>query len=194
MCIHHPPTRLPSRPMTVYCLALAESSPPSSSSSSRLLLLVILRPALDAGLSHRRLLIAVACHRAVPFPNPMPLSAPSVPQLPVPFSSRIATALASVAYHLSRISRLLRFRCVASLFCAPPSRPPLRPALCPSPLSPLFSLSFSPIPSLCGSSLLSARHACPSRVACVMYVSRLRSCRSYPLKKFSTVWASALSG
>ena len=176
MCIHHPPARLPTRPMTVCCLALAESTPPSSSSTSRLLLQELPRPALVAGPdSHRRLVNADACHRAVPYPHPVPMSAPPVPwpePMPEPFSRRNARAhacrkplspLSPVAWPVSLLCSVL---CPLALLCAP---------LCVHPLSLLSSLSpsFSPIPSLRGSSLLSARHACPSRVVCAFCASRV---------------------
>ena len=177
MCIHHPPARLPTRPMAVCCLALAESTPPSSSSTSRLLLQELPRPALVAGPDSRidafstQTHVIAPCHRAVPFPHPVPLSAPPVPwpePMPEPFSSRNASRkplspLSPVAWPVSLLCSVL---CPLALLCAP---------LCVHPLSLLSSLSpsFSPIPSLRGSSLLSARHACPSRVVCAFCASRV---------------------
>ena len=166
---HPPDDRLLPRARRIYApIGLIYISTPASRTSSTC-------TRRRTGLSHRRLLNADACHRAVPFPHPVPMSAPPVPwpePMPEPFSRRNARAhacrkplspLSPVAWPVSLLCSVL---CPLALLCAP---------LCVHPLSLLSSLSpsFSPIPSLRGSSLLSARHACPSRVVCAFCASRV---------------------
>ena len=141
------------------------------------------------GLSHRRLLNADACHRAMSSRRAFSPSSADVSA-----ARAVARADARAIFQAQRQSSCLSqtsvafIACcvagVASLFCSLPSRPALRPALCPSPLSPLFSLTLFlsyPISPRLLAPLRSPRMplSCPM---CVLCVSRLRSCRTCPVK------------